>query len=282
MTYRSLLVLLDDSAQCPARVQMAVRLASGSECHLVGLAPTGIIELPVGIGAGAAASLSEHAALAWDALRDQAEQAAQRFRDKCRVAGVKSFLGIVDEADKAASVVRYARCSDLVVLSQADPRSADRRQTRHFVEQVVLQSARPTLVVPHAGNFEHIGKDVLVAWDDSREAARALADALPLLRHANQVHLVAWNEPGSTDNETIRARLDAVHRWLMWHGVHSDTRIEILRGGIGDAIRACAVQIDADLVVMGAYGHARWAEQILGGATRSMLDSTTVPVLMSH
>jgi nucleotide-binding universal stress UspA family protein len=280
MNYRSLLVLLDHSAACAARLRLAMRLARERDCHLVGLAPTGLIDIPP--DTRAATSLTDYAARAWDALREQAEQAAQRFRDECVAGGVKSFETVVDEADKAASTIRHAHCSDLVVLTQAPPEAADHRLAQALVEEVVLHSARPTLVIPHAGRFEQVGTQVLVAWDDTREAARAVSDALPILCHSSRVQLVQWLPPGASVDPTRHARLDAVQRWLMWHGVASEVGIEITEIGIASAMLSRAADMGADLIVMGAYGHARWAQRVLGGATRGMFASMTVPVLMSH
>ena len=280
MTYRSLLVLLDQDPLCAARSQAAMRLANVLDCHLVGVAPTGLIDLPV--SAPAAASLADFAALAWDTLRDQAEQVAVRFRDECRAAGVKSSEAVIDESDKAPSLVRHAHCSDLTMLTQADPAAPGHRLVQDLVEQVLLYSARPTLILPYAGRFDTIGTNVMVAWDDSREAARAVSDALPLLRLAEHVQVVSWNEAGAIEDKTLRPRLDALHRWLMWQGVSAEVRVETTSGGIADAMLSRAADLNSDLIVMGAYGHARWTERVLGGATRGLLASMTVPVLMSH
>jgi nucleotide-binding universal stress UspA family protein len=89
---------------------------------------------------------------------------------------------------------------------------------------------------------------------------------LPLLVRAQRVELVLWSETGSDDNETLQARLDAVHRWLVRHGVASHGHIATLHAGIAEATRKRAAEMGADLIVMGAYGHARWAERVLGGA----------------
>jgi len=122
----------------------------------------------------------------------------------------------------------------------------------------------------------------MVAWDDSREAARALADSLPLLRRFGAVQLVAWNE-SDEDDATLRARLDAVCRWLARHEIEATARVEARPAAeIADAMLSRAADFEADLIVMGAYGHARWTERVLGGATRGILASMTVPVLMSH
>jgi nucleotide-binding universal stress UspA family protein len=279
MTYRSLLVFLDPGPLCRVRTEVAMRLAKTLDCHLVGLAPTGVIDVPA--AAESAAQLVEFAALAWDTLRDHAKETAQRFREACHAAGIKSFEAVVDEADKAPSLVRHAHCSDLTLLTQADPTSPSHRLVQDLVEQVVLYSARPTLILPHAGRFDTIGSSVMVAWDDSREATRALTDALPLLRLASRVEVVSWNEARS-DDVALRRRLDALQQWLTWQGVPAEVRIETTNMGIAEAMLSRAADLNANLIVMGAYGHSRWAERVLGGATRGLLASMTVPVLMSH
>lgn len=280
MSYRSLLVHLDTDPLCAVRTQVAISIAKQLDCHLAGVAPTGMVDLPA--AAGAAAALTEFAALAWETLREQAEQAVAQFRAACQRSGLKSFEAVTDVADRAPSLVQHAHCSDLVVLSQADPRAHGHRETQRSVEQVVLYSARPTLIVPYAGHFEHVGQRAMVAWDDSREAARALSDALPLLRNADSVEVVSWNEAGAGSDETLKARQQSLRLWLLWHGVSAEVRIESSDIGIAEALLSRAADAGTDLIVMGAYGHARWSERMLGGATRGLLTSMTVPVLMSH
>ena len=281
MSYRSLLVHLDQGPLAGARSEAAIGLARDLDCHLVGVAPTGLVYLPA--FPDAAMPVLEYAELAMQALRDEAGQVTQRFRYACRAARLASFEAVVDEAEPAASVVRHAQCSDLAVLTQADPGARDYRAAQALVEQVVLHSARPTLVLPYAGRIGRIGSTVLAAWDDSREAARAMSDALPLLRRAGKVHVVRWNESRDDDSDdALRARLEPVRRWLQWHGVAAEMHVEAGEIGVGDAMLSRAADLGADLIVMGAYGHARWAERMLGGATRGLLASMTVPVLMSH
>lgn len=280
MTYRSLLVLLDDDPRCMQRSQLAVQLARRFESHLVGLAPTGLIEVPAVPGLGA--DFDALTRLAWQQLRERAQRAASAFREGCSAAGLPSFETVVDEQDAAASLVRHAHCSDLAIVSQADPFDRRQRARQVLVEQAVLYSARPTLVLPYAGPLETVGRRVLIAWDDSREATRALTDALPMLRHAEQVQVVWWNEGGMDDTDELQRRLDALRQWLVWQGVVAEVRIEGTQVAIHDAMLSRAADLGSDLIVMGAYGHARWAESMLGGATRGLLQSMTVPVLMSH
>jgi len=280
MSYRSLLVLLDHSECCAARTRCAIQLARDLGGHLVGLAPTDLVDLPN--APRAAASLQEYAALVWDALRDQAERAADAFRDACHAADLTSFEAIIDQAGKVESLVRHARWTDLTVLTQADPSSAHHAVTQDLVESVILHSARPTLVLPYASHGYRIGNRVVVAWNDTREAARAISDALPLLQRAARVEVVTWDERPGAHDKTLRLQLDALQKWLMWQGVSATVQIARSGVGIADAMLSHAADVDADLIVMGAYGHSRWAERVLGGATRGLLASMTVPVLMSH
>ena len=280
MTYRSILVLLDQHPSCEARTQIAIQLARDLDCHLAGLAPTGVVDVPTPIETTIA--LVEFTASVQSVLREEAEQAAQLFRVDCRDARLKSYEAVVDESDKALSLVRHAHCSDLVVLTQADPGARDGRPAQALVEQVVLSNARPTLLLPYAGRLDAVGTCALVAWDDSREAARALSDALPLLRLAKRVHVVSWNEGLGDDDRALRPRLDALHQWLAWQGVAAEMHVETTDGHIAGTMLSHAADIGADLIVMGAYGHPRWMERMLGGATRGLLASMTVPVLMSH
>lgn len=270
--YRSLLVHLDDEARCAARVDLAIRLARRLECHLVGLAPTA--RTPISLGLEGSVMLEQ----AMEQLHRTAERNARGFEESCRAAGLASVESVVDTEDTARSVVSHAHCSDLVIIGQAEQPAA-----REAVEQVVLQSARPTLVVPYAGRLDTVGDSVLVAWNDSPEAARAASDAMPLLCRAREVTVVQCETPfdpaGGSD---AHEKLEALRRWLMWHGVEAKVRREATQIDVGNALLSRAADLGADLLVMGAYGRPRWTERVMGGATRTLLASMTLPVLMSH
>ena len=281
MNFRTLLVHLDTDARCDARIHLAARFAAANDAHLTGLAPTGLVDLPAELGA-AAQQLSQ-AALAHATARRAAEEIAVHFRNRCDAEGVKSCDAFVDNADKAQSLLQQAHCADLLVIGQPDPGSPDFRTEQQFMEQVVLHNARPTLVVPNHGRFDGFGGRVLIAWDDSREAARAVADALPMLRHAKQVMLHVWrHRKQESELPAVRQRLDNVHRWLMRQGVACDARALLTAQPIGEAVLADATDSNTDLVVMGAYGHARWTQRLLGGTTRTVLSRMAVPVFVSH
>lgn len=278
MNYRSMLVVLDDAVRCASRVDLAIALARRFEAHLAALAPTGRVALPLD-GAIAVPQAFEPV---WEGLRQRAENRAQAFRERCGGAGLRSYEAVVDDDEAAPSVVHHGHCSDLVLLGQAHPDMPDHAQAQAVVEQVVLHSSRPVLVVPYVGAFENLGDNVLVAWNDSRESARAVADAMPLLTRAKQVRVLQCTTPLGIEDDTLVERLEALRRWLMWHGVDAEVRHEATAIDVGNALLSRAADFEADLLVMGAYGHARWTERILGGATRTLLATMTLPVLMSH
>jgi nucleotide-binding universal stress UspA family protein len=271
----TLLVLLDGDGRCDVRTQLAARFAARHASHLVGIAPTGLVELAPGFAASRA--IADAAASRAEAIR-RADELAARFRRRCADEGAESVEAHVHEGDKAAVLLHHALCADLVVIGQA---GANREHER-FVEHVVLHNPRPTLVVPHAGRFHGIGESVLIAWDDSPGCARAVSDALPLLRHARQVRLRLWHRPGEGDAALISDRLQGVRGWLMRQGVPADAEAIPTRMPIGEAILQAAADGGDDLVVMGTYGHSRWSERLLGGVSRTALARAPVPLLLSH
>ncbi len=280
MTYRSLLVLLDDDPLCSARTQTGIQLAKTFDAQLTGFAPTGLVEMPT--APGAAASLAEFAAAAQDALTDRANKAAEAFDRACIGSRLSDCRSLVAETDAATGLLQQVHGHDLVVLGQPDPEEAGYAARRAVVERVILFSARPTLLLPYAGSFAVPYQNVLVAWDGSREASRALLDALPLLHRAKRVDVVAWQEKGFLTDTAPRAQLDVVRDWLGRHGVTAVLHSEVASAPIADAMLSRASELDTDLIVMGGYGHTRWTERLLGGATRGILATMTVPVLMSR
>jgi nucleotide-binding universal stress UspA family protein len=151
-----------------------------------------------------------------------------------------------------------------------------------LVTSVMLACGRPVLVVPYIGAAPTMGENVLVAWNGGREASRAIGDALPLLERAKRVTAIMVSANGDDDvgEHLAKARLFA---WLHAHGVDADVvRDEAPDIPTGQWLLSRAADLGSDLVVMGAYGHARMRELVLGGVTRTMLQAMTIPVLMSH
>jgi len=184
-------------------------------------------------------------------------------------------------ADALAVVTLHARYADLVIIAQDDGTGAS-GVSDQFAERLLLSAGRPVLVVPYAREKRPIGDNVLVAWNASREATRALTDALPLLQGAKQVHVAAFN-PGAPNGQHGEVPGADIGLYLSRHGVKvtvSQYRADDI--DVGNQLLSRVADLDADLIVMGAYGRSRVSELILGGVTRTILESMTVPVLMSH
>jgi nucleotide-binding universal stress UspA family protein len=184
-----------------------------------------------------------------------------------------------DEA--GAGMVLQARYSDLVILGQYDSEERTPSVMPDFPEFVIVNSGRPVLVVPHTGRFNVAGNRVLVAWDASVEATRAVTAALPILRRSALVRVVVINAEGAGDAHGEEPGAD-IALFLARHGVNVEVLRRSAHGDVGEALLASASELDADLMVMGGYGHSRFREVLLGGATRSVLEKMTLPVLMMH
>lgn len=205
----------------------------------------------------------------------RASEAEQAFRTAAERAELTSEWQ-VGEDDFVRTAVQLARSADIAVLGQHDP---DRRAgIPHLAESMLLGSGGPVLVVPYAGRFEYVGRTVLVAWNGTRESARAVNDALPILENADKVVVFSVNPPDGpawpgTD----------VARHLARHGAPAETSSSVSNDlDAGNAILSRAADFGSDLIVMGGYGHSRQRELILGGVTRTILQNMTVPVLFSH
>jgi nucleotide-binding universal stress UspA family protein len=272
-------VHLDSGPRCATRVTLAARLAMRHGSRLVGVAPTGVPDVIVAMNSAVSDAI-ECIALSAADLRENAAAAARAFERECRRAGVASFEAevVVDEAVDA--VVRVGRCSDVIVVGQTDVAAPVEGVAFDFPQQVLLHAGPPVLVVPYAGTFSSLGERVLVGWKDTREASRALRDALPLLRDARHVSLVEVG-PVRTDASGDRS-LAAASAWLDSHSIPFDAHREIGLAGVGDQLLSRASDLGADLIVCGGYGHSRLREWALGGVTRHLLAHMTLPTLLSH
>lgn len=281
MPFRSLIVHLDGEARCDTRIHLAARFAAAHDSHLIGVAATGPLDFSPSLGAAASHGIDEGDAARLEALQ-RASDWAIHFEARCRAEGAGSIEMAVREGEPVAVLLHEAHCADLTVIGQPDPASAAYRQDKRFVDRVLLHSARPMLVVPASGRFDRFGDSVLMAWDDSPGCARAAADALPLLKLAKRVHVRVWRRQRDAAEQAIRERVLTVQRWLTRHGVAADAAVETTEMPVGDAILRMAARLDVDLIVMGTYGHSIWTQRIIGGATRTALAHSSVPLLMSH
>lgn len=278
MDYRNILLHVDDGADV-ARLTLAVRLAHLFDAELAGtyLVPTR--ELTPFASAMLPDTVVEHR------LRDSGEAQAgaeTRFRDAVTRAQCRRFTWSAPAGRAIDAGIVHARYADLCVLGQPQDDEPHAGFARDLVHGVLMNAGRPALIVPHSNAVDSVGEAILVAWKESRESARAVADALPFLKRAREVTVMSIAAP---DDDSDRERLaDAgVMAWLARHGITARVRHEVAEDiDAGPFLLSRAADVSADLLVMGAYSRPRLSEIVLGGVTRTVLESMTVPVLMSH
>lgn len=272
--WRRIAVHLASDAQALVGVRIAAQLAVAFDCELTGVATPAIVPMPSGLHG--AASTAESASMAQERALLAAQDHLREFRVIADAAGVRDVAGVATEGDAATVLLHHALSHDLLVVAAQPPGSPGHRT----VDTVLLRNPRPTLVLPPGCATRRPGGRVLLAWDGSPAAARAAADALPLLRGADEVHLHTWHP--MHDGVDLTGHLRPVTRWLASHGVAARPGVSRVDGAVGDALWGLATTLEVDLVVMGAYGHARWMERLVGGATRTLLARTPAALLMSH
>jgi nucleotide-binding universal stress UspA family protein len=276
MTYKTILAHLNDSRRVEQVLEPAALLAARFNSHLIGFhAYSAVPASPIPM---ASSSLGSIAA----AERKNSEAIAEAFK---RATSGKPYLAEwqlqkVPHVDLASVVMERGRAADLIVAGQTDP-EWDLSPLMDFPERLALESGRPVLVIPYAGRYSTVGRRPLVAWKGSRESARAVFDALPLLTEAETVHILEIKE--RADDAGALAPDTAIAAALGRHGIKPALRTSIAADiSVGDAILSRAFDLDADLLIMGAYGHSRFRELVFGGATRHIARHMTLPTLFSH
>jgi nucleotide-binding universal stress UspA family protein len=281
MSYKTLLVHIDDSRHSAVRVAVALDLAQRFDAHLIGLYIVSqdlfqpLFKLDDSLNLPTLERQHvERQSSAQAAFLDAAQRAARNVE----------WRAPPGPAIETATL--HARHADLLILGQRDPEDPASYVARHFIEDLLMESGRPALVLPYAGKVAAtVGDNVVIAWDGSREAARALTDSLALIKRARFV-TIASVRPHRNDNvphEEPPAAID-VSAFLERHGIRASFSSTPPVAGVstGATLLNRIADLHADLLVMGAFGHPRAQERVLGGVTRTMLESMTVPVLMSH
>lgn len=278
MALKDLLVYVNGSKHRTKRIDFAARLAERLDAHLIGLYTIPELYIP---GFTSAQMPAEVLNVQRRFLEEQRNKAKADFEARMRKGGVE-WEWRETEGDPSEMAVMHARYADLAIIGQNDPDEEIAEPELSVPERVVLEAGRPVLVVPYAGNFPKVGERVLVAWNVSAQATRAVNDALPLLEGAKKVVILAVNpKNGPQGHGAVPGADIALH--LARHGIKAEASHVFADDiDVGDMILSRAADEGADLIVMGAYGHARLRELVLGGATRDIFRHMTVPVLMSH
>lgn len=274
---QQLIVHLDSSDHVAQRLAVARQLAGQHSAALAAMyaVTPGVIAVPYVSLGGETVSAG---LLELDEERRARARAA--FDEAMKTPGPSATWSALGDYAAAIEFARQALYADLLVLGQPEPGlSSTAGVPADFVESVLMSSGKPAVVIPWIGPQRALGDVVAIAWKQTPEAARAVAAAMPILQRARQVHVLSW---ASEVPPTVPGRLD-LDTWLHAHGIGPQWHHygeEAMQPG--DLILSASCDLGADLLVMGCYGHSRAREWVLGGATRTVLQSMTLPVLMAH
>ena len=282
MAYKSLLTICADPVRAPQTFATAASLAIAQDGHLDVLA-LGVDRAQLGysyVGASAIVMQAAQENATADvkaveaAIRTAAEAAGPSLRWSSE--GAVAMIGGLAEL-----IALRSRFADLVVLAKPyGEKHGDEEEA--IVESAMFEGQAPVLVLPDAAlDATNIGKRIVIAWNQSREALNAIRRALPFLKHANQVWITIIDPPQHGAERSDPG--GALCQMLVRHGVKAEVSVLArTMPRISDVLARHCRDVDADMLVMGAYGHSRFREAILGGATRHMLENTNVPVFMAH
>ncbi len=275
---RNLLVHIPSERLVRPIADSAISLAVSRGAHLDAVS-IGFEATNVGFAIDGGAALAAAFEIDYESALARAEAALAVFEAEARIAGIAYGRHLITgiPADAAAEVGSLARLYDLSIVLQ--PEFQHDTPDNNIPREILVQSGGPVLLIPyiHSGPFDpvHVG----IAWDGSRLAARAVRDAFPFLTRAQTITIISLNDADRSSNTSA----DALLAYLARHSLTAKIeRMEADRADIQPTILSIAADTGLDLIVMGGYGHSRLNESILGGVTRDMLQSMTVPTLMSH
>jgi nucleotide-binding universal stress UspA family protein len=270
MSYKAILVFVDMTPESEARVEAAVDLARRFEAVLIGVsagAPRVVID-PYGTTVAPALAAER------EQIEADLKSAEKNFTEKA--AGVKNeWRAAVDYPTDM--IMGAAAAADLIVLGRREAGAAGDAYYSPAAGEVLMGAGRPVLVVPHRTPALNL-HDIVVGWKDTREARRAVTDALPFLKRADNVMVLSFRESADED-----PGLDNVAAFLKRHGVTFTTESTVIgHSRVEEEIYRFASVAGSGLIVAGAYGHTRLREWMFGGVTYSLLNDSAIPVLLSH
>jgi len=276
MGYKTILVHCDATRGAEGRLKIAVDIARQHGAHLIGLHVRQPFQAPMFTDASVAMD-ALYASYEETARSDEAASSAT-FQKVTGGAGGSSewrtVSGMTDEC-----LIEVGRYADLVVLGQYDPEAVPATPS-DLVERVAMATERPALIVPYIGAAKMPGGNVMVCWNSSRESVRAVTAALPVLKTALKVTLLMIDPQKTSSGSEPGVE---IAKWLSRHGVNAVLQHDSADGSdVGGVILSRAADRDVDLIVMGIYGHSRVREMVLGGASRTLLATMTVPLLVAH
>lgn len=276
--FKTILLQIDGGAGQASRLRAAAVLAEMHGAHLVGAGATGISLANYAVlNGGMALPLSDRA---FEALRDDVRIRLDAFIEQAQRLGIVGAEARLFEGSTHDGLLLQSRYADLIVVSQPDPN--DRFGVEHGLPQTLaLGGTRPVLVVPPAYDGAPLPGNVLVGWDGSMPAQRAISAALPLLAGAGSVTLGLINPERQSELHGDEPGADMA-LYLARHGVKVNVAVAHTRARESDALIDMAGEVHAGLMVTGAFGHSRYREWFLGGVTRDLIGSAPVPLLIAH
>ena len=286
MKLKNILVFLDAGTATEERLSLATHMARDHQACLSAVflldeqgvkSPPGLGVPGFGLAGGPLGLIPGTTGVSPGAIA--AERAEQRFRESSHAVGVEGDWYLMDRTN-TAGLIALARTAGLAIIGQIDPNN--RLIPPWRPEDIVVACGRPVLMVPYVGNFAGIGHRVLIAWDGSREAVRAVNDALPMITEAETVTIMTVRGR-ARDFDRDHLSMERIVRHLARHGITA-LASETPHSGIAisDVLLSRATDLSADLIVAGAYHHSPLRETLIGGVSRELFQHMTVPVLMSH
>ncbi len=278
---RTILVSLNAKDRVDAVLRVACELAGEHEAHLIGMHVVPDVKPFPTFEAYLATEFFEEQQKRFKKCSDKIRRQFKKETSKHSLSA--QWLKVqADGQILADDVIANCGQADLVVISQTEPWSTPLDPEPDFADRLIMAAGRPVLIVPNSGEFKTISKSVVIGWKATREAARAVHDAVPILVKSEEVTLVTIDTTDASYSDDIRTARQMVEM-LRRHGVNAKQPAEITSDvPAEEALLNEAATLGADLLVVGAYGHTRLRELLLGGVTRFLLGHMTVPVLMSH
>jgi nucleotide-binding universal stress UspA family protein len=274
---KDLVVKLTAGTDRDHAAEFAISIAEAFKAHIAGIAFAYDPVIMPGVMDGVTAAWVDTQR---DANRAAAEVAIEKFEAAVKREGLSAEHRLLEASLGSAANLfgRIARRFDLSVVGQMDP--ARVTPDNLFVESALFESGRPTVVVPYIQKHELRLDRVLVCWDGSRSAARAVADAMPFLQRGKAIEIITVSRGGGNEDEIPGADIG---QHLARHGLKVEVKRLVAEDvDVANTILSYAADCAGNFIVMGGYGHSRLREFILGGATRGILKSMTVPAFMSH
>lgn len=276
MSIKTLLVHLAPDKDCEGRLKAAVTMAKGMKAHLIALYVATPVHLPAGAeGRGASAVFLAEAR---ESARKKSVEVKSLAESVCGKAGI-SWNWAYGEEDHLDAILEEVHHADMTIVNQVSFDSFEDRLMFQLPEKLVIGAGGPVLVLPKGGQaIDLVALDtVLVAWTYSKEAIRALRDALPVLHSAKSVKLLTCGK-GHQADETAAPVIDYLKR----HGIETEAVHHSVDGHAGEEILDTAEQVHANLIVMGAYGHTSFIDKLFGSASRYVIGHTHIPLFLSH